>query len=86
MAIGLVAALTSFNVYGSDANFTPVLHLSLPVLSVFLQTCLYLYRKTKNACSRVKNQLLFLKLYMVVSWQVSMLSTTYVKLKGTVNW
>lgn len=84
MATGLVAALTSFHVYGSDANFTPVLHLSLPVLSVFLQTCLY--RKTKNACSRVKNQLLFLKLYMVVSRQVSMLSTTYVKLKGTVNW
>lgn len=34
---GLVAAVTSLNVYGSNANFTPVLHLSLSVLSVFLQ-------------------------------------------------
>ena len=34
---GFIAAVTSLNVTRSNANFIPVLHLSLPVLSVFLQ-------------------------------------------------
>lgn len=51
---GFIAAVASFNGYRLDVDLIPLLHLSLPVLGVFLQPVCIFITKSKNICSRVK--------------------------------